>query len=386
VKRRAIQARDLLVFPDAAADDWLRLIGALLLCAVGVGFFHQAAWNTLAAVAVGAAANLLALWVGFHRLGLRVLGSVWPGWIRGISTALLLFVVLPPGLPPGLVVGVVFLALVVEGRLRQVVVPLALNGVLVVWPIAWLWQFRFALPHLSPIDLRHLEEPIQLWRHFQLAVDPLRLYTGNVAGPLGATSMMTATFAVLLLAYARRASWHYILGFFAPIAIITAITRRPLTVYLLSGPALVFAGLLGGDMGRLPRSRWWRTGGGIAAGTVAALLLFSGLGWQAFGSGVTVAALGLALLQALGPAGARAPAAEHRPARIGARPALAFRPRLLAELATLLLVPPVGWAMVASDGTLSGKLRLGVVVSSAALFVVAAILSILWVYSLRLPA
>jgi hypothetical protein len=382
---RLTPAQDLVAFPDAANVDRLRLLLALLLCGVGIAFFRQAAWNELAAIAVTAVALLAGLWVGFHRLGLRVMGTLSPGWARGAATALLLFAVLPPGLPLWLLAALVLLALVVEGLLRHTLTPLAVSGVLLAWPVAWLWQARTAVPYLSPIDLHRLDEPIQLWRHFGLAVDPLRLYTGNVAGPLGATSLLAVTVAFLVLAYARRASWYYVLGFFASVAASTALTRQPLTVYLLSGPALFFAGLIGADTRGLPRSRSWHAGGGIAAGAMAAALLWRGLGWQAFAAGVSLAAVGLAALQLLGPAGASLPTAPTTPAR-GPITSVPMSARLVVELAAALLVAPVGWILVATDNALSGRQRRRLVGATVALFVLAAILSLLWIYSLRLPA
>jgi hypothetical protein len=380
--KRLNKVRDLISFPDGADDDRLRLILALLLCGVGVGYFRQAAWSALAAVAVTTVGGLAALWVGFHRLGMRSLGSLSPGWTRGATTALMLFVVLPPGLPAGLVAGLVLLAVVVEGSLRHTVTPLAVGGVLVAWPIAWLWQVRFGLPYLSPIDLRHLDEPARLWR--QASIDPLRMYAGNVAGPLGATSMMVATLAFLALAYARRASWHYVLGFFAPVAAVTLLRQAPLTVYLISGPAVVFAGVLGADTRRLPRSRRWQAAGGVAAGSVAATLIWVGLGWQAFAAGVTVGAIALALLQLLGPAGAKAPTAAKYVA--GVEPQGKVSARLLTEVVAMALAPPVGWILVAADGALSPKQRRRLIGASAALFAMAAIASLFWLYYLRLPA
>src|SRR5206468_2542046 len=109
----------------------------------------------------------------------------------------------------------------------QAAMPLALGGVLIGWLLAWTWQWRAGNGPVAPFDLRPLGDPIQLWQRFQIAIDPARLYTGNVAGPLGVTSFGLVALCALLLGFSRQISWPYVLAFFAPPAALALLTRQP---------------------------------------------------------------------------------------------------------------------------------------------------------------
>lgn len=363
-----------LLEPERLDPQAVRLGGVALLCAWALLIFRGVALETLA-VAVAAGALALGVpWFAFHRLGLRAPGAFQPGLTRGAATALLLFVLLPPNLPPLLVAALVVAAVAVEGRLRRAAMPVALGGVGAAWLVAWAWQARTGTGFVSPFDLRQLDDPLRLWGQFGISVDPTRLYAGNVAGLLGATSFGAAALVVAALSFVGEVAWGYLLAFFAVVAVGALAMGVPLTVAVVEGPALAFAGLMGAQRRLLPHDRAWRLAAGGGAALVAVLLVHIGMGVDAFGVGVCGVAGVTTAVQLAG-------VTERWHPR---EPALAGR-ATIARTAALALFPPAGWVLVALAGDLERGERRRLVLVSAALLVVAGALALAWVYYLRLP-
>ena len=371
---------------DAIDDSRLRLGVAVALSLAGLYFFRMAAVATIAAALAGGLVVLAALYVGLHYVGLRVFSRMWPGAARGLATALLFACVCPPGLPPVLLGALGAGAVLVEGAQRRLVPPLALGGVLLAWAIAWLWWARAGLPLLAPFSLRTLDEPIVLWTRFQLVVDPLRLYAGNVAGPIGATSLGLASLGVLVLGYRRRVSWLYVAGFYLPPLAALLATRRPITVYLLCGEALVLAAIVAADTGRLPQPPLWRLGAGVLAGAVSAVLLLLGFGAIGFGIGVLASAGLVSIVQLVANASPQ-PAPSHEPGRAPGRPSASamggsFSP---VQLALLVVLPPVGLFRLWRNKSVADSQGITLVALGSLLWVAALAGSLTWLWLLRLP-
>ncbi|MHB8509057.1 MAG: RnfABCDGE type electron transport complex subunit D [Candidatus Dormibacteria bacterium] len=382
--------RDLLVQPEAIDESRLRLAVVTLFAVGAVVFFRGEALRTGLVSLLTAAILLATLWACFHRLGWRPAGDLWPGTARGLTTALLVMCVSPPGLPWMLAVVMTAVAILLEGRLRRLSVPLALSGVMVAWVIGWAWHAHSGLGYVRPFDLRALDEPLVLLSRAQVELDPVRLYAGNVPGLLGATSFGLLLGGFTILAYCRRSSWTYLGGFALPIAVVALATRESLPVHLLAGPLVLFAGILGAESRRLPLARQWRLGAGLGGGVVAAVLQARGVGIESFGAGVLLAAGVLSLLQAFGMAGSpgivsphpsAAPTAISDSREEGARGNLP----LGAELAALVLFLPLGLALVAGDGGLSPREKKSLVAVGGGLYAAAAVGALAWVYALRLP-
>ena len=373
---------------DRLDESRLRLGVAVALSLAGLYFFRMAAAQTLAASVAGALLVLLVLYVGLHRVGLRLFSRIWPGPSEALSTALLVACLCPPGLPPALVAGLGAAAVLAEGLQRRVLPPLALSGVLLAWGVAWLWWARTGLPLLAPGTLRSLGEPILLWTTYQIAVDPLRLYAGNVAGALGATSFGLAAIGVLVLGYTRRVSWLFLAGFYAPPLAALLVTRRPLTVYLLCAQALVLGGIVAAEVRRLPRAWPWRLAGGIVAGAISAALLLQGRGAVGYGIGVLAAATLLSGVQLAGVLGSRAPLPARRPqpprapGQAQAQLAGGLSP---LRLAVMVLVLPVGLFLLWRDEYIPDSQRITLVALGSLLYVAAVAGSVTWLWLLRLP-
>jgi hypothetical protein len=372
---------------EAIDDAPLRLAAAVLLGGGAIYFFGRPALESLGAALATAVVLLGAMYVGFHNVGIRGIRRVWPGAVRALSTALILACLCPPGLPPALVAGLVAIAIVIDGVQKGLLVPLALSGVLIVWPLTWLWRVRSGMEYLAPFTLRPLDEPIALWTKFQIAVDPVRMYTGNVAGAMGATSFGLAALGLLVLAYGRRVSWPFVLAFYGVVAVVMTVAHQPLTVYLLGGQALVFAGILAAESRKLPLLAAWRMGAGLLAGAIAAFLLLRGVGVEAFGAGVVITAALVSVFQLFGLAGSPSVVPQAAPTATSAiatdEPIAPLRP---GRLALLVLVAPVGLYLLARDDSVPREQRLTLVGLGAVLYAAAIAGSLAWLWVLRLPA
>src|SRR5258708_36756091 len=159
--RRA--AASLISQPDATNDGPVRLAVAAALSGAAVLFFRQQAVPELVATIVGALAIVLGLYLGYHRIGLRPTGRLWPGFSRGLATALLLFWLCPPGLPPTLMLVLAALAGPLDRPPRRLGGPPATGGAMVVWPLAWLWHIPAGAGLLAPLQRRPQRDPISPW-------------------------------------------------------------------------------------------------------------------------------------------------------------------------------------------------------------------------------
>ncbi|SRR6266487_3101726 len=136
----------------------------------------------------------------------------------------------------------------------------------------------------DPIDTWY-----QLFHQSSWTLDPMRLYVGNVAGPVFATSLLAVVVGVAWLTYARRVSLIVLLAFLAgALSAIYTFHWDPL-FQLNSGPTWFVAGLLLADRRLLPESWALRPMLGFAGGLFAIGLRHNGYGIEA--AFMTVAAI-----------------------------------------------------------------------------------------------
>ncbi|MGI8610187.1 MAG: hypothetical protein ACR2MY_13365 [Candidatus Dormibacteria bacterium] len=379
--------------PELADEGILRLFAGLLMAAAGLFFFRFQAVPVLVACVVGGGLVISGLWAGFHRLGVRQVGAYIPGTARGMAVAILAFCLMPPGIPPLLAGLLAAFAVGVEAVQRRALVPLALSGVTAAWLLAWIWQARTGSTFIAPFDFHPLDEPVTLWVKFQTAIDPVRTYAGQVAGPLGATSVGLVAIATVLVSYARGVSWYLVLSFYLPVLLVALVGHLPLNVYLLNAPALAFVGLVAADPRHLPRTVAWRLITGFVGGAVASTLLLAGSGYQAFGVGVAASTLLVTVFQFFGMAGSpgvlelrqQEPQGEAEPAPDPVRRPRTTGRRSPAQLAALAAFMPVGLAMVSRDRSLERSQRSALVVMGIALYALSLAASLTWLWLLRLP-
>ncbi|MGH7777075.1 MAG: RnfABCDGE type electron transport complex subunit D, partial [Candidatus Dormibacterales bacterium] len=126
--------------------------------------------------------------------------------------------------------------------------------------------------YVAPLSLRPLAEPIHLWQSYFAAgaqpVDPIRLYVGNVPGPIFATSLMAVAVGGAWLWYARRLAVTALVGFAAGSLLPILYFHWNAAFQLDSGPTWLAAFLLA-DRRMLPSFRPARPLVGFAAGVAA---------------------------------------------------------------------------------------------------------------------
>jgi hypothetical protein len=147
--------------------------------------------------------------------------------------------------------------------------------------------------YINPGNGRPFNDPVAIWLHFfgasSAPIDPIRLYVGNVGGPVFATSLMAVAVGVAWLAYARRLSpivaLCFVLGALVPIAYF----HWDFVFQLDSGPVWFVGAFVLSDRRLLPDSWAARPILGFAAGAIGFALRSRGYGVEAMF--FTVAAL-----------------------------------------------------------------------------------------------
>ncbi len=139
--------------------------------------------------------------------------------------------------------------------------------------------------YINPASGRAFDDPISVWyRFFSSAaapIDPVRLYVGNVPGPVFATSLLAVAIGVAWLAYARRVSLAVLVAFLAGGLLAVNTFHWDAVFQLDSGPMWFVAGLVLADRRLLPDSWLVRPALGFVAGLFAVGLRRDGYGIEA---------------------------------------------------------------------------------------------------------
>lgn len=137
--------------------------------------------------------------------------------------------------------------------------------------------------YLNPNGLKPLAEPIRFWELYggTSAFDPIRLYVGNLPGPVFATSLMAVVVGAAWLWYAGRLSPAVAIAFGLGAALPILFLRWNPAFQLESGPAWFVVLLLLADRRFLPSSNAARPLLGLAAGVAGVALRSKGLGVEA---------------------------------------------------------------------------------------------------------
>jgi hypothetical protein len=125
----------------------------------------------------------------------------------------------------------------------------------------------------------------------QAPVDPVRLYVGNVPGPIFATSLLAVAVGAAWTWYTRRLSLLVVMTFTAGATLATLRLGWSPSQQLLSGPLWFAGALILADRATLPRSPVGRPLMGLVAGALAVAARTRGLGVEA--APLAVAALQL---------------------------------------------------------------------------------------------
>lgn len=281
--------------PASLPDDLVTAIALGPPIVAGLVIFKAPAAQMLAiALAAGAAGLLASRWVlgGHHRAA-------------GTSTiiaAIFGVALVGPGAAIAVSVEIAVLAVVLELlRLRYLPAIRAQAGIIAYAAIA-LATRGGPFAYINPASGASFGDPLSTWYQFFSAgsapIDPIRLYVGNVPGPVFATSLLAVAVGVAWLAYARRVSLVVLVGFLvgALVAIYT-LHWDPL-FHLDSGPLWFVAGLVLADRRLLPDSWAVRPTLGLAVGLFAVGLRRPPEGSLLAGHGLELGFFSVALVQA----------------------------------------------------------------------------------------
>jgi hypothetical protein len=139
--------------------------------------------------------------------------------------------------------------------------------------------------YVNPASGKPFGDPIETWYRFfgsaSSPFDAIRLYVGNVPGPVFATSLLAVAIGVAWLAYARRVSLVVLVTFLAGAVAAIYTFHWDYLFQLDSGPTWFVAGLLLADRRLLPDSWVIRPVLGLAGGLFAIGLRRNGYGIEA---------------------------------------------------------------------------------------------------------
>ena len=150
--------------------------------------------------------------------------------------------------------------------------------------------------YINPANGKPFGDPIATWYHFfspaSAPIDSIRLYVGNVPGPVFATSLLAVAIGAAWLAHARRLSLVVLITFLAGAVLEIYASHWDYVFQLDSGPTWFVAALVLADRRWLPGSWALRPVIGIAAGLLA-------LGLRRNGNGIEAAFFTVAGVQAV---------------------------------------------------------------------------------------
>jgi len=275
--------------PDTLPDDLV--IGLALTPPViaGLVIFKVAAVEMLVvALVIGIAAQVAAR-ILFRKFTPRPESSPLIAALVGVA-------LVGPGAPLLVSVEIAVLAVVLElVRSRYAPAVHAQPG-LIAYALIALATRGAPFAYINPANGLAFRDPIAIWLKFfspgAAPIDPIRLYVGNVAGPVFATSLMAVAVGIAWLAYAKRLSpivaTCFLLGAIIPIAYF----HWDFVFQLDSGPTWFVGALILSDRRLLPTSWAARPILGFAAGLI-------GLGLRSRGYGIEAVFFTVAALQAM---------------------------------------------------------------------------------------
>jgi NQR2, RnfD, RnfE family len=247
------------VEPEFAPPSLVAAVALVPPVAAGAIFFRLVA---LEVVVVAVAAGLIA------HLAARLLGLPLDG--TPLLPALVAVALVGSGAPVLWAAAVAIVAAALElGRARFVPAARLQVGIVayaLVLLVSRGGPAAYAAPAGGPAA-----EPIRAWLVLgaRASFDPVRLYVGNVAGPVLATSMLAVAVGAAWLWYARRLSLLVVLTFLAGALALIALERWPIGYQLDSGPLWFAAALVLADRRMLPASGVGRPLLGFLAGAAA---------------------------------------------------------------------------------------------------------------------
>jgi len=274
----------LLVQPERLGFDSAYAVALVPPVALALIFFRRNSLLLIALCILAGVVCVLSLQLARLTLGL-------PAWVghkanHPLVSSLLIACFLSPETPAWVGVALVGLLVLLDTLVWPQLVRMLVHPALVVFAVLFAIKRYIPIGTLNPFDLRPLEDPLTLWYKLHLVVDPIKLYVGNVPGPMGATSVAALFLGVAYLWYTRKISFGLIFGFVIGVAAVALAHGEDLGLQLNSGPSLFVAGYLAADRRRilLPERFAFLLGAGGGALTVVLRTYGQGTDatWQGF--------------------------------------------------------------------------------------------------------
>ena len=275
--------------PRTLPDDLVIGLALLPPIAAGLVIFKTPAAEMLAIAVAGGVIGILATQLLWRRQR--------PGAGAGTLTSALVGVALV-GAGASLIyaIEIVFLAVVLELLRARYIPAIRAQAGLIAFSIVTLVTRGATLAYVDPNGGTNPRDPIatwdQLFHQSAWTLDPIRLYVGNVPGPVFATSLLAVALGVAWLAYARRVSLVVLVAFLVGALLPVYVYHWDPLFQLDSGPTWFVAGLLLANRQFLPDSWALRPMLGFAVGVFA-------IGLRKSGYGIEAAYLSVATLQAV---------------------------------------------------------------------------------------
>src|SRR5438128_680749 len=274
----------LLVQPDQLGYDLAYALALLPLVVAGIIFFLQDSILLFAISFLAGIVCLLAIQLARLTFGL-------PAWLGFKAThplvaSILVACFFSPRTPAWVAASMVILFIVIDTVLWPQLQRVMLHPALIVFGILFIIQRELGIGFVNPFDGRHLEDPLVLWYKLQIVIDPVKLYVGNVPGPIGVTSAGAVLVGMIYLWYTRKISLGLIAGFICGVAAVALAIRSDLGFQLASGPSLFLAGYVAADRRRVLLSEQFTFLFGAAAGVITMILRWYGGGQQAAWQGL----------------------------------------------------------------------------------------------------
>ena len=264
--------------PASLPDDLVTGLALLPTVVAGIVIFKTPAAQMLGiALAAGSVGVLIGYWFlrrhFRHSAGSPLLAAVFGVALIGAGASL------------AVAAEIAALAVVLEVlRVRYMPVIRAQSGLLAYAAIALLTR-GLPFAYVNPANGAAFGEPIATWSRFfspsSAPIDPIRLYVGNVPGPVFATSLLAVAVGIAWMAYARRVSLVVLVAFLAGAGLAIYTFHWDALFQLDSGPTWFVAGLLLADRRLLPDSWSIRPVLGFAGGLFAVGLRHNGYGIEA---------------------------------------------------------------------------------------------------------
>ena len=284
----------LLVQPEQLSYDLAYALALLPLVVAGIILFFQDALLLFALSFLAGIVCLLAIQLARLTFGL-------PAWIGYKAThplvaSILIACFFAPRTPAWVAAAMVILYIVVDTLVWPRLQRVMLHPALIVFGLLFVIDRQLGIGFINPFDGRHLDDPLLLWYKLQIVIDPVKLYVGNVPGPIGVTSAGAVLIGVTYLWYTRKVSLGLIAGFLVGVAGVALAIRSDLGFQLASGPSLFLAGYVAADRRRVQLDERFAFLFGVAAGIATMILRWYGQGLQSAWEGLLLASIVVTLV------------------------------------------------------------------------------------------